>query len=173
MIVINTLIKDDPLLTIRHSNWKGKRLTRIVIDSHLRFPLDSKILNTLDKGKILVFTLKNASNRKADSLREKGVTVIPLPKSQNKVNLKEVISWLGINEFSSVLVEGGSLLQTSMIEEKLVDKVFIAISPKLIGGKNAPSLFQGKGAHFIKNSLHLKKISSFQISDDIIMEGYF
>ncbi len=170
MVGINTLIKDDPLLTVRHPNWKGKKIVRVILDSHLRFPLGAKILSTLSQGKIIVFSLKKASQKKADALRKKGVEVISF--SSQTLDLKEVLSWLGKNEMSSVLVEGGSRVLTSMFEEKLVDKIIISISPKLIGGKQAPSLLQGKGADFIKNSLHLKRTNSFQIDEDIIMEGY-
>ena len=170
MVGINTLIKDDPLLTVRHPNWKGKKIVRVILDSHLRFPLGAKILSTLSQGKIIVFSLKKASQKKADTLRKKGVEVISL--SSQTLDLKEVLSWLGKNEMSSVLVEGGSRVLTSMFEERLVDKIFISISPKLIGGKQAPSLLQGEGADFIKNSLHLKRTNSFQIDEDIIVEGY-
>jgi diaminohydroxyphosphoribosylaminopyrimidine deaminase/5-amino-6-(5-phosphoribosylamino)uracil reductase len=171
MIGVNTLIKDDPLLTIRHPNWKGKRLTRIILDSHLRFPLKARILSTLWQGKILVFTTKNASEKKADALRKSGVEVVIL--SSSRISLKKALSWLGLHEISSVLVEGGGRLLTSMYEEKLVDKAFVSISPKLIGGVTAPSLLQGKGVNLIKDSLHLKKTHFFQIEEDIIMEGYF
>ena len=58
-------------------------------------------------------------------------------------------------------------------QSKLVDKIFVTISPRLIGGKNAPSFLQGKGVNLIKDSLRLKKISSFQIDEDIFVEGYF
>jgi len=172
MVGIGTLIKDDPLLTIRHPNWKGKRLTRIIADSNLSFPLKAKILSTLSQGKILVFTQKNSSQRKADALRKKGVEVIRLSSSSAGLDLEEILSWLGKHEISSVLVEGGGRLLTSMLEERLIDKVFITLSPKLIGGNCAPSLFQGKGAEFIKDSLLLKRINSFQIEEDIVVEGY-
>lgn len=170
MVGINTLIKDDPLLTVRHPNWKGKHIVRVILDSHLRFPLGAKILSTLSQGKILVFSLKKASQRKAEALRKKGVEVISL--SSPTLDLKEVLSWLGKNAMSSVLVEGGGRVLTSMLEERLVDKIFVSISPKLIGGKQAPSLLQGEGADFIKNSIHLKRKNSFQIDEDIIVEGY-
>lgn len=172
MVGINTLIRDDPALTVRHPNWKGKRLTRIILDSRLRFPLKARILSTLEQGKILVFTLENFSQRKAESLRKKGVEVIPLSFSPAGLDLKEVLSWLGKHEISSVLAEGGGRLLTSLLEEKLADKIFVTLSPKLIGGKRAPSFFQGKGAGSIKDSLCLKKINSFKIDEEIIVEGY-
>jgi diaminohydroxyphosphoribosylaminopyrimidine deaminase/5-amino-6-(5-phosphoribosylamino)uracil reductase len=170
LVGINTLIKDDPLLTVRHPNWKRKHIVRVILDSNLRFPLSAKILSTLSQGKILVFALKKGSQRKAEALRKKGVEVIFLPSPT--LDLKKVLSWLGKHEISSVLVEGGSRVLTSMLEQRLVDKIFVSISPKLIGGKQAPSLFQGEGADFIKNSINLKRINSFQIDEDIIMEGY-
>lgn len=172
MVGIGTVIKDDPQLTVRHPDWKGKHITRIIIDSHLRFPLRAKVLSTLSQGKVLVFSSKNSSPRKAEALQKKGVEIIRLSPSPGGLKLEEALSWLGKHETTSVLVEGGGLLLTSMLEARLIDKMFITLSPKLIGGKDAPSLFQGKGAEFIKDSLPLKRINTFQIDEDIIVEGY-
>jgi diaminohydroxyphosphoribosylaminopyrimidine deaminase/5-amino-6-(5-phosphoribosylamino)uracil reductase len=172
MIGINTLLKDDPRLTVRHPNWKGKQITRIILDAYLRFPMKARILSTLNKGRIIVFTLKKPSQRKADALRKKGVKVIPLRSASSFIDLKEVLVWLGKQEISSLLVEGGGRLLTSMFEEKLVDKVFLSVTPRLIGGKRAPSLFQGDGVDLIKDSLRLKRINYFQINEDCLLEGY-
>jgi len=172
MVGIETLIKDDPQLTIRHPDWKGKRISRVIVDSHLRFPLKARILSTLSQGKIVVFTSRNSSAQKAEALQKRGVEVIPLSSSAGGLKLEEALSWLGKQETTSVLVEGGSRLLTSMLEQRLIDKMFIALSSKLIGGKDAPSLFQGKGAEFIKDSLPLNRINTFQIDEDIIVEGY-
>jgi len=173
MIGVNTLIKDDPMLTVRHPNWKEKRITRVIVDSNLRFPLKAKMLSTLDYGDVLVFTLQKASPRKADMLRKRGVRVIPISSLSSLIDLNQVLTWLGRHEISSILVEGGGYLLTSMIEERLVDKVFLSVSPRLIGGERAPSLFRGEGADLIKDSLSLEKIHYFQIGDDLIVEGYF
>lgn len=173
MVGINTLIKDDPLLTVRHRNWKGKKIMRVIIDSRLRFPLNSRILSTLSHGKIMVFTLQGASSKKAEALRKKGADVVFLPYSSSKVDVIKALAWLGKNEIASVLVEGGPLLLTSMREQMLIDKLFLSISPKVIGGEKAPSLFQGRGPDFIRDSLLLKRLNSFQIDEDTIFEGYF
>lgn len=172
MVGINTILKDDPQLTVRHPNWEGKTITRIVIDSDLRFPLQAKILNTLSEGKILIFTLNEARNTKADSLRKKGVEIIPFPSETDKIKLDAVLKQLGERGISSLLIEGGSTLQTSFLDNKLVDKVILTLSPKLIGGKDAASFYQGQGAEYIKDAHGLKNISVFQIGDDILIEGY-
>ncbi len=173
LIGINTLLKDDPLLTIRHPFWKQKKLTRVIVDSHLRFPLKAKIISTLSQGKIIIFTLPQASAHKAEALRHQGIEVIPLKSATPQVDLKKVLRWLGSHQVSSLLVEGGSHILTSFLEKRLVDKIIITISPKLIGGQNAPSLLAGKGVNYIKNSLKLKDTDVFQIDEDVIVKGYF
>lgn len=171
MVGINTIIRDNPRLTVRHQNWRGKALVRIILDSKLRIPLTSKILNTLSRGKILIFTLDRSSKKKAQALREKGVEVVLL--HSDRIELRQVLSWLGEQNIASVMLEGGGTLLTSMIEEGLVDKILLTISSKLVGGKTAPSLFQGKGIDLIKDALRLKRARLFSIGEDIIYEGYF
>ncbi|MBS3818762.1 bifunctional diaminohydroxyphosphoribosylaminopyrimidine deaminase/5-amino-6-(5-phosphoribosylamino)uracil reductase RibD [bacterium] len=174
MVGINTLLQDDPLLTVRHPHWEGKRITRVIVDSNLRFPTYARILSTIPQGDIWVFTLKDPGSPKARSLKHKGVKIISTaPSSSRGVDLKEVFNRLGKQEISSVFVEGGGHLLTSLLEEKLIDKIFVNISPKLIGGEKAPGFFGGQGVKQVKDSLQLKKIRSFHIQDDIMVEGYF
>lgn len=173
MVGINTIILDDPLLTVRHSHWRGKRIVRVIVDTGLRFPLKARILSSLDRGKIFVFTARLSSTKKKDELMRRGVEVIPVPGPADKVNLKGVLQALGERRVTSVLVEGGGRLLTSMVEENLADKVFLSISPKLIGGEKAPAFFGGRGVSFISESLELRNVSSFNIGRDTIMEGYF
>lgn len=172
MIGINTLIEDNPRLSVRHSHWAGKKITRAVVDSKLRFPLEANIWDTVSKGPILIFALPSASTKKAEALRQKGAEVIFLPRSKNRILLHEVLEFLGKRGIAGVLVEGGSRLITSFLEEHAADKIWLSLSPKLIGGKKAPSFFEGGGAADIKHALQIKKSRSFCIGDDIIFEGY-
>jgi diaminohydroxyphosphoribosylaminopyrimidine deaminase/5-amino-6-(5-phosphoribosylamino)uracil reductase len=173
MVGINTILKDNPLLTVRHRNWRGKRLVRAVLDAKLRFPLRSRMLDTLSKGDVCIFTSQHSSPEKADALRQKGVLVIPLARRDSRPKIKDVLVWLGQKDISSVLVEGGSLLTTAVLEKKLADKVFIALSPKFIGGNAAPSMFEGRGVNHIKDALCLKGVRTFRIANETIIEGYF
>jgi diaminohydroxyphosphoribosylaminopyrimidine deaminase/5-amino-6-(5-phosphoribosylamino)uracil reductase len=173
MVGINTVLHDDPRLTVRHPMWKGKRILRIIIDSSLRFPLSSKILETRDKGKILIFTCQKNTSKKADALMKRGIEIVSLPKNpQGRVDLKKALAWLGRNEISSVMVEGGSRLFTSLLEQRLVDKIFITLSPKLIGGTKAASFFEGEGIKSINRALQVKGIRCHRLSEDFILEGY-
>jgi len=172
MVGINTVLKDDPRLTVRHPGWPGKTITRVILDSNLRIPLQSKILTTLSEGEVVIFTLKTSPSEKKDALQKKGVKIITISQEKGKVDIKKALAWLGKNQISSVLVEGGAVLHTHMLESKTVDKVIVSVSPKLIGGKSAPCFYQGKGAETIKKSLKLKKMNILNIGDDIIIQGY-
>jgi diaminohydroxyphosphoribosylaminopyrimidine deaminase/5-amino-6-(5-phosphoribosylamino)uracil reductase len=173
LVGINTIIRDDPILTIRHPNWEGKRLTRVILDSHLRFPLNSKIFQTISDGNILIFCHESVPDDKSKLLEDRGGRVIRCSGNAAGLDLVQVLQALGANEISSVLIEGGSRLMTSFLEKKLIDKMYITISPKLIGGKEAPTFFEGKGISVLRDSLRLKKVRSFTIDEDIIVEGYF
>lgn len=174
MVGINTLLRDDPRLTIRHPLWKRKTIVRAIIDSRLRFPLDANILKTKARGRILVFTRQGENSRKAIELRKRGVEIISFRQSSSrKLDLKKVLAWFGQNEISSVLVEGGPLLTTSLIEKRQVDKIFVTLSPKIIGGEKAPTFFEGMGFPTVAQSIHLNKTACFTIGEDMILEGYF
>ena len=172
MVGIQTVLHDDPLLTLRHPNWGEKRLTRIILDSRLRFPLKARMLSTLGEGKLIIFTLDGVSTRKAGLLTDRGVEVVPLRGHSGMIDLHDVMGWLGRREVSSLLVEGGSRLMTSLLEQKLADKVYLTVSPKITGGDQALPLLGGRGVDFIKDSIRLKNPRSFRVEEDIIIEGY-
>lgn len=169
---IQTILKDNPRLTTRHPYWKGKKQTRIILDSHLRFPMQAQLLNTLDHGEIIIFTHKSIPEKKADFLRKKGARIIPMAASASGISLRSVLMWLGKHGISSVLIEGGGQVFTSFLEKKLADKILISVSPKLIGGVMAPSFFLGKGVTSVQEAVPLKSCSWFRIDNDIMMEGY-
>jgi len=173
MTGITTIIADDPELTVRHPAWKEKKIFRIVLDPRLRIPLAAKVLGTQTKGKIIVFTKEPPSSPKSLQLKRRHVEVICQRGPGRKIDLQQVLSWLGKNGIASLLVEGGGKLHSSFLDSRLADKIFLAVSPILIGGKKAPALYQGKGAESLKDSLRLKRAEVFQIENDVVFEGYF
>lgn len=173
MVGIGTILKDDPRLTVRHPQWTGKKIVRIILDSALRLPVQARILTTLAEGQVLVFTMDRASSRKRVALEKRGVEVIAISGRSRPIGVPDVMARLGERGIASLLVEGGSRLLTTMIEEKLADKLFLTVSPRLIGGEAAPSFLEGEGVRLVKRSWRLGKVSAFPIGDDIIIQGYF
>jgi diaminohydroxyphosphoribosylaminopyrimidine deaminase / 5-amino-6-(5-phosphoribosylamino)uracil reductase len=173
MIGINTLVADDPLLTVRHVRWPGKTTVRAVLDSRLRFPLASRLLSTLDRGHILVFSGAEAPAGPAEALETRGVEVVRPQGGAKGWTLESVLSELGRREIAALLVEGGSRLFTSFVENRLADKAVLTYAPRLVGGAAAPGLVGGMGVNEVAHAIALKRTRSFAIADDIVVEGYF
>ena len=173
LIGVNTLIADDPLLTVRHAAWPGKTIVRVILDSGLRFPLTSRILSTLDRGRVLVFAAAGAPADKAGALEALGVEVLRPRDGAAVWGLPGVLAELGRREITSLLVEGGGRTFTAFIEEGLADKAILTIAPRLVGGAAAPTLIGGEGVDRISEAIPLARRRVFTIDDDLIVEGYF
>jgi len=170
MIGINTLIHDDPSLTVRHPHWKGKTTARVVLDTHLRFPQEARMLKSHKEGPILVFCGAKASPANAAYLESRGVRVVW--GKDETIHTQWVLEQLGAMGISSIFVEGGGGLHTSLLEHKLVDKLVLTFAPKLIGGVGAVSFFQGPGINQVSEALEIQKPRAFSLGRDIIIEGY-
>ncbi len=173
MVGIGTILQDNPRLTVRHPHWTGKEIVRVILDSKLRLPVSARILTTISKGNIIVFTTRGAPSRKRAMLEKRGVEVIAAAGSLPRLEAAEVLAYLGERGVASLLVEGGSRLLTTMIEKKLADKLFLTLSPRLIGGKAAPSFLEGEGVRLVRRSGRLRNVSALRIGEDIILQGYF
>lgn len=169
MVGVNTVIADDPELTCRVNN--EKKLIRIVVDTNLRIPLDSKLVKNNDRLTIVATTLKSDANKK-QTLRELGVKVLEVPEKNGKVNLKELVKCLGQEGIDSILIEGGGTLNFSALQENIVDKVIFYIAPKILGGENSKSCIAGIGFSALDNAVNLNHISYRKIGEDLIVEGY-
>jgi diaminohydroxyphosphoribosylaminopyrimidine deaminase/5-amino-6-(5-phosphoribosylamino)uracil reductase len=173
LVGANTLIADDPQLTVRHEAWPGKSITRVVLDSGLRFPLTARILTTLDRGRVLAFASAGAPPDKARALEALGVEVLRPREGAGAWSLHGVLAELGRLEITALLVEGGSRVFTAFIEGQLADKAVLTLAPRFVGGREAPPLIGGEGAARIAQAIPLRRTRSFTIEDDLIVEGYF
>jgi diaminohydroxyphosphoribosylaminopyrimidine deaminase/5-amino-6-(5-phosphoribosylamino)uracil reductase len=173
MIGAGTLVADDPLLTVRHANWPGKRVLRAVLDPSLRFPPDARLLGTLDRGPVVVFAGRDASADRAEALRARGAEVLAPPGGASVWNLERVLAELGRRDIAALLVEGGGRLFTSFVEAGLADKTVLTYAPLLAGGTAAPGFIGGAGAAAICEAVRLRRTRAFPIGSDIVVEGYF
>ncbi|MGH4051436.1 MAG: bifunctional diaminohydroxyphosphoribosylaminopyrimidine deaminase/5-amino-6-(5-phosphoribosylamino)uracil reductase RibD [Clostridium sp.] len=172
MVGIGTVLSDDPGLTTRRGGKTSKNPIRIIIDSTARVPLDAKVLTCDDKTKTIIVTTKLASDTKICAIKEKGAQVIVTPCKNNRVDLVYLMGVLGDMEIDSILLEGGSTLNYSALEEGIVDKVISFISPKIFGGTCGKTPVGGQGIERVSDAFKLKdtKVSTFD--EDIMIEGY-
>ncbi|MCD6318849.1 bifunctional diaminohydroxyphosphoribosylaminopyrimidine deaminase/5-amino-6-(5-phosphoribosylamino)uracil reductase RibD [Candidatus Aerophobetes bacterium] len=167
LVGINTVIKDDPKLLPPSQ----RKFLRVILDSRLRVPLSSKVLKDQKKAPTLIFTTPKANLKKMRILKNEGIKINVVEKEE-KVPLKKVLSYLGEFGIMSLLVEGGGEVIGSFFEENLVDKIYLFISPRIIGGKNSLSWVGGKGIDSLDKSPKLKISSLKRIDEDIFIEGY-
>ena len=132
MVGAGTACRDDPRLTVRLV--PGKDPLRVVVDSTLRTPLTAAVLaNGAAAGTVLAVTERASDDRCAEA-SHLGATILRLPAdTEGRVNLKALLSELYAWDVSSVLVEGGAALITSLLCDRLVDRLAVCIAPKILG----------------------------------------
>lgn len=170
MVGINTVIKDDPQLTCRLEN--GVNPIRIVVDSKLRIPLDSKVLNIDESSRCIIATGTSSDKNKIKELEKMGAEIIVCSTPNGEIDLCELMKKLGEREIDSILLEGGGTLNYSMLQNNLVDCVKTYIAPKLIGGKQALTPVEGQGIELMKNALVLSETKLEKFDDDICITGF-
>ncbi|MFC1956510.1 bifunctional diaminohydroxyphosphoribosylaminopyrimidine deaminase/5-amino-6-(5-phosphoribosylamino)uracil reductase RibD [Chloroflexota bacterium] len=132
MVGIGTILADDPQLTVRLV--KGRNPARVILDSGLRIPLDSKTVVGQEAAATIIATTPRADEEKVSRLREMGVEVLLTQEDeQGEVDIKHLLGMLGQRGISSVLLEGGSGVITSLLRLGLVDKLVIFVAPKIMG----------------------------------------
>ena len=172
MVGIGTVLTDNPELTTRLLHCAGVDPVRIIVDSTAKIPLDAKVLNLDSKAKTIIATTEKAEKQKLKHIMGKGADIIVTPLKNNKVDLSYLMQQLGQGVIDSVLIEGGSTLNFSALEEGVVDKVISFISPKIIGGAASKTPVGGEGISHIKNAIQLEDINISRFQEDIMIEGY-
>jgi len=174
MVGINTVLRDDPLLTARCEERECKSPLRIIVDSRGRIPESSRVITeSLNSGSrtILAVTSQIAPD-KEESLKAKGVSIIKADGDDGQVDLQQLMIELAKREIDSVLLEGGGALNASALETGIVDKMMVFIAPKIIGGSAALTAVEGPGRALIADSILLKTVTVEKLAEDILVEGY-
>ncbi|HLI04492.1 MAG TPA: bifunctional diaminohydroxyphosphoribosylaminopyrimidine deaminase/5-amino-6-(5-phosphoribosylamino)uracil reductase RibD [Terracidiphilus sp.] len=145
MVGVDTVVADDPMLTDRSGLRRRRPLQRVVLDSALRMPLDSKLVKTAQND-VLVFTVSK-DERRIDELRSRGVRVEVLPAESGRVPLGRVLDMLGAEGILTLLTETGTRLNTALLAAGMVDRIHLFVAPQIMGSDAVPA-FRGV-PHFI------------------------
>lgn len=132
LVGVGTVLADDPLLTDRSGGGRRRPLLRVVLDSQLRTPLNSKLVASAADD-LLIFTVCGNEER-IDALRRRGVRVEPLPAENGRVPLGDVLERLGEEQILTLLAEGGRALTTALVNGGHVDRLQLFVAPQLMGG---------------------------------------
>jgi diaminohydroxyphosphoribosylaminopyrimidine deaminase / 5-amino-6-(5-phosphoribosylamino)uracil reductase len=168
LVGVNTVLKDNPQLTTRIPH--GRNPLRVILDSTLKIPLDARVVAN-NEAETWIFTSEAYDKKKKEALEDQGIRVL-VTSHPSRVDVKEVVRILGEEQISSVLVEGGGEVNASFLNNGLVDKVVVYVAPKLIGGRMAPTFFEGEGKALMKEAIELTSFTVTPVGPDIKLEGY-
>ncbi len=175
LVGVNTVLNDDPRLTVRPPGRPGKPVLRVVLDPNLRTPPGAQLFSNPEDGPVLLYARAGSRAWRIRRIRllRRGAEVVEVPGPGPKLDLRRVLSDLGRREVAGLLIEGGGRTAAGFIEAGLVDKAVFAVAPLLIGGTDAVSLFAGRGTGRLTAAPRLSRISAFRLGGDLLVEGYF
>jgi len=161
----NTVMHDNPLLTVRYT--KGKNPVRIILDSQGNISSRSKILQTSNEIPTIIAVSKKITKSNLKKLYKFPVEVIIT--GENSVNIKSLLKKLSDKKITTILVEGGGTINWEFIRQNLFDELIITLSPFLIGGNNAISFIQGNGFDKISKSPNLRLKSIKRLENHLVL----
>ena len=163
---IGTILADDPLLTDRSGLPRRRRLLRVILDTNLRLPLKSRIVQTADDD-LVVFTAALLNSTKARRLEKEGVELVRARATRGRIDLKSVLAELGRREILSVLLEAGPTLNGAALSAGLAHKLMLFYAPKFAGDVGVPFAHMPALAHGPLPNLRVE-----QFGPDVAIEGY-
>lgn len=168
MVGINTVLADDPRLTVHKMSSKPEdNPLRVVVDSKARTPLNYRIINSEAPTIIAVSTEAPTGRIKSLESVENVEVVIC---GNERVDLEFLMEKLSEKGIKTLMLEGGSTLNYSMFEAGLVSEVKLCIAPMIAGGNQAKSLVDGDGVDYMKDAFRLKFKKSYTLGEDLIVE---
>jgi diaminohydroxyphosphoribosylaminopyrimidine deaminase/5-amino-6-(5-phosphoribosylamino)uracil reductase len=169
---IGTVLADDCLLSDRTGHPRCRPLLRLIMDSQLRLPLDSKMARSA-AGDVVVITTSAGNAERRKMLESRGIQVISFDGPGGRADFQSVVEWLGRQRYLSLMIEAGSKLNWTALESGLVDRVFFYYGPKILGGLEALPLAGGIGRRRRSDAIRVQDITIHQIPpDEFAVEGY-
>jgi diaminohydroxyphosphoribosylaminopyrimidine deaminase / 5-amino-6-(5-phosphoribosylamino)uracil reductase len=172
LVGVGTVIADDPLLTDRSGRPRRRPLLRVVLDSGLRLPLDSRVATTARDDVLVLCSF--AEEKKKKQLLKLGIRVQQLPTatSDGHPDMAAVVRFLGQMEITSLMIEGGATVNGAALSAAIVDKVFLYYAPRILAGTASVPFAGGAGFTNISDAAFVKSIRLHQFGEDFAIEGY-
>jgi diaminohydroxyphosphoribosylaminopyrimidine deaminase/5-amino-6-(5-phosphoribosylamino)uracil reductase len=168
LIGINTVLADDPQLTVRLVDAVSPH--RMVLDSNLRVPLDARIIADEMPHRTTIITTARASKEKISRIQEKGASVLVLPEDERGWVDQQAL-WRKLAEmgYTSVLIEGGSVVATACLRTRAVDRVALFIAPKIIG--SGIDAIGDLGIRALNSAIQIENMTVKILPVDILVQG--
>jgi diaminohydroxyphosphoribosylaminopyrimidine deaminase/5-amino-6-(5-phosphoribosylamino)uracil reductase len=172
LVGVGTVIADDPLLTDRSGRPRRRPLLRVILDSRLRLPLESRVVKTAADDVLVLCSFTEEKKKK--QLLKQGIRLQQLPNatSEGHPDMVAVTRLLGETEITSLMIEGGSMVNWAALASGIVDKVFFYYAPRILGGTVSIPFAGGAGFASIGAATQVKRIRLHHFGEDFAVEGY-
>lgn len=170
MVGVNTILKDDPELTCRRDGF-GRNPVRIIVDSRLRTPINSRVLQNAESNPVIIAVTKNASSQTIQQVEAMGHTVLVIGEQEGRVDLHELMGELGKRNIDGILLEGGGVLNESALAAGIVDEVQMILAPQMLGGATAASPLMGKGVSELADAYRLGPFDIQLLGLDLLIKA--
>ncbi len=172
LVGVGTVLADNPLLTDRTGEPRRRPLLRIILDSRLRLPLESRVVRTAKDDVIVLCSL--AEEKKKKKLQKLGVRVeqIAVGATDGRPDMAGIVSALGEMELTGVLIEGGAHVNWAALASGVVDKVFLYYAPKILAGEESIPFAYGAGYRSLRDAPSVKSLSLHRFGEEFAVEGY-
>jgi len=173
LVGVNTVLADDPSLTVRtqrtDGSWKpGKPIRRIVLDSRARTPLEAKLVTDQQAAQTTIVVSRRAPASRVKALgRRVNVLVAPLVKS--RIDLRWLVRRLGAEDVTSLLVEGGGEVNAGFLLNALAHRVAFFYAPKILGGRAARKAVAGEGVKQLSDVIQLNDLEWRKLGEDLML----
>jgi diaminohydroxyphosphoribosylaminopyrimidine deaminase/5-amino-6-(5-phosphoribosylamino)uracil reductase len=172
LVGVGTVIADNPLLTDRTGLARRRPLMRVIVDSHLRLPLTSRVAQTANDD-VLVFS-SFAEEKKKQQLVEHGIQVEQVASAglDGRPDLQAICRRLAERQITSVMIEGGALVNWAALASGVADKIFFYYAPKILAGTGSVPFASGPGFRRMSEAAHLNSFRLHRFGEDFAVEGY-
>ena len=176
LVGAGTILSDNPLLTDRSGRARRRLLLRVILDSRLRVPIESRLVQSVAaerKNDVLIFCT-SADRQKRAQLEELGIRIETLPAAMpdGRPDLPAILRRLGELEITSVMIEGGATVNWTALAANVVDKVFLYYAPKILAGTGSIPFAAGAGFGHMNQAAQVKHLHLHRFGEDFAVEGY-
>jgi diaminohydroxyphosphoribosylaminopyrimidine deaminase/5-amino-6-(5-phosphoribosylamino)uracil reductase len=137
---IGTALADDPLFTCRLPGMTNRSPIRVVLDSKLRLPAESRLAVAARDTPLWVIASNSAPSQREEALRAKGAEVLRTPDADGELDLPAVLKLLAGRGITRMMVEAGPILAAAFLEADLVDEAMLLRSPNVLMGEGIDAL---------------------------------
>ena len=170
VVGVGTVLRDDPRLTVRLDRPWPREPFRVVLDTSARTPAGARLISAGTPARALIVVGEAAPPDRVRALEQAGASVLPVRTREARVEPTAVLAALWAHQVRGVLVEGGGEVHGAFLDAGLVDRVVLFVAPRLLGGREAPSVVSGAG-RALKDAVRLGRLSVREVGEDLLVEG--